>query len=844
MFSQFKYKFFLLLIVGFGLATIANPLSLARGGALPTAALVNTENRDGLWQHTETAQLAPSRDDSSSPSASSERELPSKQLEGDILQWEQLLQQSPSPAEAVILHNNLAAAYRQRGQLSEAIAHWEAVIEICEGAIPESNSGTCVACEGQTEPSFRLRLVKALVDQAQAYISLGQSRFAIPQLQAALKQAEELQLAEVQAVATKALGNAYYLTSRFEKAIRAYAQSLQLATQLNHFDLAVAVLNNLSNTYEQRHQQYLLSAQDAKAEGKTAEAQRWLTSAQQAQAEAIATAQRAVEQSSSGSLSAVRARLQLMRLAPGSVDKAQVLATLGQLPASPSKIFLMIELARLEEPTSASGLLAAAARLAFELGDLRSASYAVGELAQTYAKHRQYEPALKLAQQAQGQAQAAMAFESLYQWQWLAGRIYRETGALEEAKTAYRAAVATLQDLRSQTMTAPESLQQRFREQVEPVYREFLELLLSGSEPQQIHEAITVFQQLQLRELQNFFGDPCVEVEPVVTEALAPKKLAILYSMILQDKTYLVLQLPDEVKSYRVDVPAQKLNEDILSWRFQLENIRLPGGYEELSQHLYNLLIRPLAEDLAGANPDTLVFVNDGLLRNVPMAALHDGQQFLVEKYPIEISLGFKLELEAYAPQSLDSLIFGLTEAVGDWPPLPNVGTEAENIQQVLGGEKYLDQQFTLARLKQEIQEDYSIVHLATHGQFAGTADNSYLIAYDERITLAELEQILARRDRPVTLLTLSACQTAAGNERSVLGMAGVAARAGVETTLGSLWYLNDVENVALFTDFYRNFKQTGAVAEDLRRAQLKQIANPYSHPSIWASVILVSNQL
>ena len=799
----FKRKFTLLLIIGL-------VFTLTLGGISPpdlnaqTSEIPST-SQDDVLRH---------------------NKLQSQELEKAIAHWEELLTQSST--NALVLHNNLAAAYRQKGQLPQAIAHWQELIGLVEGDDPRSQT----------------RLVTALVDQAQAYIALGQTRLAIPQLREALKRAEALHLGKAKALATKALGNAYYRLGSFDQAIAAYTESLQAAMQLNDSSLRVAALNNLSNAHAQRQEQYLLRAQYAKAEGTSEE--NWSESAQQEQEAALAAARQAVQVSQgTQSLSAVRARLQLMRLEPSLNYSPQVIAILRQLPASGSKVFLLIELAQFEEPTAAVNHLKAAVTLASELGDLRSQSYALGELAKIYEQHHQYEPALKLAQQAQEQAQGAMALESLYQWQWLAGKIYRATGNLEESKQAYRGAVTTLQDLRSNIMAAPESLQFKFREQVEPVYRELLGLLLASDDASQITEAIDVFQLLQLKELQNFFGDECIEVEqmPDPSEVLAQTNLALIRTIVLDAQTYVILQLPNGLKSYAVDISAGQLTDELFRWRFQLENLRLHGEYKPLSEYFYNLLLRPLEQDLAAANPDTVVFINDGLLRNVPMAALSDGQQFLVEKYPLAVSLGFHLNVKSPSSQNLHPLIFGLTEAVDGWPPLPNVDVETENIKAVLGGDKYLNQEFTLARLKEEVKEDYPVIHLATHGQFVGTAVGSYLQAYDERIPIEAFEQILSRSDRPINLLTLSACQTAAGNERSVLGMAGVAARAGVEKILGSLWYLNDAENVTLLTDFYQNLKQPGiSEAHALRKAQLQQIADPRSHPSIWASLILIGD--
>ncbi|MGH2415826.1 MAG: CHAT domain-containing protein, partial [Microcystaceae cyanobacterium] len=132
-----------------------------------------------------------------------------------------------------------------------------------------------------------------------------------------------------------------------------------------------------------------------------------------------------------------------------------------------------------------------------------------------------------------------------------------------------------------------------------------------------------------------------------------------------------------------------------------------------------------------------------------------------------------------------------------------------------------------------------SIVHLATHGKFRGMPENSFIQAFDQPIYLKDLEAILSQSKAPIELLTLSACQTAAGNERSFLGLAGLAIRSGVKSTLGSLWSINDEATVALMSDFYQNFKQGMTQVEALQKAQLKQIANPESHPTNWSNFVL-----
>ena len=134
---------------------------------------------------------------------------------------------------------------------------------------------------------------------------------------------------------------------------------------------------------------------------------------------------------------------------------------------------------------------------------------------------------------------------------------------------------------------------------------------------------------------------------------------------------------------------------------------------------------------------------------------------------------------------------------------------------------------------------------MATHGKFSGTLEQTFIQTFEGPLTLAELEDLLSRRKEPLELLTLSACQTAAGNDRSVLGLAGVAVRSGVRSALGTLWFINDAATVELITDFYQYLKQPGTTkAEALRQAQLNQIAQPGNHPSVWSSFILIGGWL
>jgi CHAT domain-containing protein len=268
--------------------------------------------------------------------------------------------------------------------------------------------------------------------------------------------------------------------------------------------------------------------------------------------------------------------------------------------------------------------------------------------------------------------------------------------------------------------------------------------------------------------------------------------------------------------------------------------------YLNSSKKVYDLLLRPMARDLEEAKINSLVFVNDNLLQKVSMAALHDGQRYLVQKYALASTLGLKPVSSQEKQQNGKALSFGLTLAVGSFSALPNVAAETQAVQNIMGGERFLDQEFTLKNLEKQIQaEHFPIIHIATHGRFGGSADTTFLQAYDSRISLNEFEKLLSlRKDNDIELITLSSCQTAAGDNRATLGLAGLAIRNNVNNVLASLWSINDADTSQLVKDFYSSLQTTTtSKAEALRSAQLKLIADPASqHPSIWSAFILVNS--
>ncbi|NES88764.1 MULTISPECIES: CHAT domain-containing protein [Okeania] len=252
-------------------------------------------------------------------------------------------------------------------------------------------------------------------------------------------------------------------------------------------------------------------------------------------------------------------------------------------------------------------------------------------------------------------------------------------------------------------------------------------------------------------------------------------------------------------------------------------------NYLPNAQKLHQWLIAPIAEELANHNINTIIFSMDSGLRTIPIAALHDGQQFLVEKYSLGLIPSFTLTDTTYVGlNGSQVLAMGASEFPGntEQTPLPAVPVELKSIVNNLWpGKSFLNQGFTLENLKQQSsKEKFKIIHLATHGEFhPGGADNSYIQFWDTKLRLNELRQ-LRLYNAQVELLVLSACTTAVGDEEAELGFAGLAVQAGVKSALASLWYVSDTGTLALMTEFYQSLSNRPIKAAALRQAQLAML--------------------
>ncbi len=261
-------------------------------------------------------------------------------------------------------------------------------------------------------------------------------------------------------------------------------------------------------------------------------------------------------------------------------------------------------------------------------------------------------------------------------------------------------------------------------------------------------------------------------------------------------------------------------------FRLEVTNVRSRKGYIAPGKQLYDWLVAPMDDELQALGIENVTFLVDYGLRSIPIAALYDGQQFLIEKYSVGLMPSLSLVNPNYAPiENLDVLAMGAAQFT-DQKPLPAVPVELSAITQSLWkGKSFLNETFTLENLKEQRQQQpFGIIHLATHANFqSGEPNNSYIQLWDRKLRLNQLPQ-LDWNNPPVELLVLSACRTALGNEEAELGFAGLAVQAGAKSAVGSLWYVSDEGTLGLMTQLYQTLKQAPIKAEALRQTQLAML--------------------
>ncbi len=341
---------------------------------------------------------------------------------------------------------------------------------------------------------------------------------------------------------------------------------------------------------------------------------------------------------------------------------------------------------------------------------------------------------------------------------------------------------------------------------------------------------------------------------------LGPDVVAI-YTLVAPDRYVAMLITGGARKAYTTSIPEKELNAKIFEFRQALQN---PGSEPlPLAKELYGIVFpEGLRRDLDAAGAKTIMWSVDGSLRYIPMAALHDGKDYLVKRYRNSLITPASLTRLTDGPQSAwQGVGFGVSEAKAGFDSLPAVAGELRGIFPApVPGTVRLNATFTREAFQNDLrQPNKRVVHIASHFvSRPGVAANSRLLMGDgTELSLAEIEASEQLFDG-VDLLTLSACSTAFTNRnedgREVDSFGAIAQRLGARGVIASLWNVNDDATARLMQAMYRLRQQEPAMGknEALRRAQerladgtIRQAAGNgvgWTHPFFWAPFVLIGN--
>jgi CHAT domain-containing protein/Tfp pilus assembly protein PilF len=504
-------------------------------------------------------------------------------------------------------------------------------------------------------------------------------------------------------------------------------------------------------------------------------------------------------------------------------------------------------------------------------------------LAQLYEAGGRLDDALELDRAAIKQAKTlppAQTADLLLRLEWRSGRLQKAVGNRSAATASYLRTAGYLVAIREDLPIEDDEGRSTYRSLVRPIFADLSDLLLTGVDTaapaerkQRLSAVADVLEVTRQAELQDFLGDRCSVAQGREVRALdLESSVAILYVAVLRDRVEMILRSGGEYEHYTVRIAQAELDREVLAFRGDLLKSS-NDAYRTEAVRLYQMLIQPLASTLVRNRIRNLVVVPDGSLRLIPFAAFYDGEHFLAEQYAVSSVVGLTLtNLDRHYEAGASSLLVGLSEpgpvvnklaamGFGATPytrgggtdpqalktslSLPGVGTEIRSIAATSGSSTLLDKDFTLGKVRQELGTGrFNRLHIASHAFLGDSARDSFLLAFDDVIRLDDLQALISTRSHPsdIDLLTLSACDTAEGDERAPLGFAGAAIKAQARTVVGSLWVVNDVATTQFMQSFYRSLATRGK-AEALQAAQKSLLqSSSFGHPYYWAPFSLIGD--
>jgi CHAT domain-containing protein len=570
---------------------------------------------------------------------------------------------------------------------------------------------------------------------------------------------------------------------------------------------------------------------------------------------AVITANHLRHELDHGNRTAARSAAGILKEILGELGSTQ---TTIELEISAGELFIRLaEVTQSAEFEAAALLLLERAEITAEQANLpRLKSYAIGHQGRILVNQGKYHDALNRLATATFLATSTQSFESAYLWQWQTARAFRRQGKTDAAIEGYRTSIRTLEYVRQELITGSPFT---YPQKIQPLFSELSDLLLSaagestrGNDQQSyLKQVQLVLEQAKSAELQDYFQNECVIPDKAVDLNNIDEATAVIYPVILQERLEVLINIDDRVYQFVQNISETDLTRLVNDFRDSLQRDQGDDEYKEIGEELYELIFAEAASLLNDKEIKTLLVIPDGTLRTIPFAAIYDGSEFLVEKYAIATTPGISLTL----PKPLDvqkASLFagGVSHAVQGFSGLPGVPVELAKLQNQYGAAVLQDQNFQRSAIQSQLaSENYSVVHIATHGHFDSNPQESFLLTYDGRLTMDLLEQSISGRrqaGQPLELLVLSACETAVGDSRAALGLAGVALKAGARSAVATLWQISDEATVKVIDDFYEKTATDGLTkAQALRSAQIELIhSERFYHPTDWAPFLLIGNWL
>ncbi|AFZ03841.1 CHAT domain-containing protein [Calothrix sp. PCC 6303] len=736
---------------------------------------------------------------------------------------------------------------------------------------------------------------RSLINQSIAQQNLGlyhQSRATLEQISPLLQKQQD---SRVKAIALRSLGDVLQLVGDLDKSQEILQQSLDISKKVKSPTEISSTLISLGNNQMALGRRGSLQYSQADYSNFTpltcvidqSIKQSSTTSKNYSLANQLYT--EAAAKSSSeiikiqAELNHLQALQKLQKWSESENISRQIKSRLKKIPINQNTIFAQINLAQnsicLKKALNSNLItwreiaddLATAIQESRKIKSQRYEAYALGVLGGIYLEIKDILNAKKLTEEAVILAEKIKAIDIAYLWQWQLGYILNLQGNKKHAINSYIEAVNTLKSLRNDLVALNSDVQFSFRDNVEPVYRQFIDLLLQpenkNNQNYQISQnnlflAREALELLQLTELENFFKVSCLLPQPKQIDEIVDKTdptAAVIYPIILKDRLEIILKLPNQsqFRHYTIYETADKIENTLDKLQQYLREPDRINNVKTLSTQLYQWLISPLEADLANQSIKTLVFVLDGALRNIPMGVIYDqkNNQYLIQKYAIALAPGLQLiESTTLKRKNLEILAVGISkerEIDGrKFAELKNVATELEQIKTTITSSKgMINQNFTIKNIQNQIKEiPYTVVHIASHGEFSSNANKTFILTWEELLKVRDFDRLLRLRSqsesRAVELLVLSACQTASGDKRATLGLAGVAVKAGTRSTVATLWSVDDESTTEFMSQFYQELANMKlSKSEALRRAQIA-ILDKYKTPFYWAPYVLVGNWL